>query len=403
MTTQRNIGRAVLALGAALAVLAGPGPLAAQDVDARWLPWIGCWAPSSEGAGVDLVCVQPAQQPSAVELLRIVDGAIAQREVLWADGQRHETSRESCTGWEQGSFSEDGRRLFLKGEYTCEGVTQETAGIVSMASPATWLDVRVAGMGGERVAWVQRYHAVSEERAAAAGVGGLLDNRAMSVATARMVAASALDVDDVIEASALAPAEAVQALLAERADPLDLNAAELIRMADAGIADDVIDVAVAVSYPQRFRLDTGGDPQVAASALDRGSLRRRWVGSAYYDPFFMPWSLRYGYGSGWYGYDRYGYGYGGYGYGGYFGGYPYGYRPTVIVVDEVGDRPAGGRVVNGRGYSRGRTTGSGGSGGSYGPPRSAGSGATGAATGSTGSSSSGKSTGRTAKPRGGGR
>jgi hypothetical protein len=412
MNKQRIFGRAAIAAGLAVAVLGSTGNVSAQDVDGRWLPFLGCWTPSAEGTGIDLVCLRPAAQQGGVELLRIADNAVTGREVLWADGVRHDTSRESCDGWEQGSFSEDGRRLFMKGEYTCDGVTQEVGGVISMASPAAWLDVRVAGMDGERVAWVQRYHVGAAEDVEAAGFGDILADRSWSVATARVVASAGLDVEDVIEASAELPDEAVQALLAELATPFDLTAADLIRMADAGVSGDVIDVAVAVSYPHRFTLDNGPE-QVASSALDRGSLRRRWAydgyaGPAFYDPFYSPWSLRYGYGSmygyGSYGYGSYGYGYGGYGYGG-FGGYPYGYRPTVVVVDPV--QREHGRVVNGRGYSRGGS-GSTGSSGSYGPSRASGGSTAGAArsTGSSGAATSrgsGTSTGRTAKPRGGGR
>lgn len=399
MTHRRSFRSAVLTLGLALLSLGAAGSASGQDVDPRWLPWLGCWAPSADNTGVDLVCVQPSEQAGAVELLRVVEGAVASREVLWADGRRHDTSRESCEGWEEGHFSADGRRLFTRGEYVCEGMTQQVAGVIAMASSVAWIDVRTAGMGGENVAWVQRYHAAPAAEVEAAGFGDILGERAWAVATARMVAAHTLDVDDLIEASGALPPEAVEALVAERQDRFELTSDDLIRMADAGVADDVIDVAIAVSYPERFQLRTDQD-QVAVSALDTGSLRRRWtrpaafMGPAFYDPFYMPWSLRYGYGyRSWYGWDPYGYGWS-------YGGY----RPTVVVVDQV-ERDHG-RVVNGRGYTRGRSY-SGGSrdaGGSYAPARSGatGSGSAQPSTGSSGASSRGSDTGRTARRRGGG-
>lgn len=400
MTTQRNLLRGALALGMAVAAFGAASPAGAQDLDPRWLPWIGCWNVSGENAAPGLVCVTPSRQEGAVELLRLAGGDVEAREVLWGDGRRHDTSRESCTGWEQGTFSEDGRRLFLQGEFTCEGVTQQTAGIIAMASPVAWIDVRVAGMEGKHVAWVQRYHTATGEEAQAAGFGDLLTERGWAVATARMVAAGALTVDDVIEASAQVPAEAVQALLAERGDRFDLTAAELLRMADAGVADDVIDVTVAVSYPERFQLQTGQN-DVAVSALDTGHLRRRPIYASaspyFYDPFYSPWSLRYGYLGYGYGYSPYSWGYGG------WGGYSYGYRPTVVVVSPAPSEPHG-RVVNGRGYTRGSSPSSGGSGGSYTPSRSGSAAPRGAAASGSGGarSSGGTSTGRTAKPRGGG-
>lgn len=404
MTTKRDVGRAALALGIAVAALGAASPVAGQDADPRWLPWLGCWQPAAEAGDAELVCVRPTDDRLAVEVLRVSGSDVVATEVVWADGRRRETSRESCTGWEEGAFSDDGRRVFLNSSFTCEGgVAQEGGGILAMTSPAEWLDVRVAGMGGENLAWAQRFRVADPSVAEAAGFGDLVLDRAWSVRTARMVAASSLDVDDVIEAAAMVPQEAVQALLAERGDRLDLSASELLRMTDAGVSEALIDVAVAVSYPDHFRVEAGGE-EVTASALDRGSLRRRWadqglMGPAYYDPFYAPWGFRYryGYGSGYgYGYDPYGYGWG-------YGGYYSGYRPTVVVVDRA-EREHG-RVINGRGYSRGGSAGStrGSSGGaSAGPARSGGASAGSGSAGGGSGSGGGSSTGRTAKPRGGG-
>ncbi|HSG07697.1 MAG TPA: hypothetical protein VLA36_05055 [Longimicrobiales bacterium] len=414
MSKHTSFGLKALTFGMALAAFAAPRPAAGQAVDARWLPWMGCWeATSNEVANGDLLCVRPAAQAGGMEFLRISEDAVVAREVVWADGQRHETTRESCSGWEQGSFSEDGRRLFLSSTYTCDGgALQEGGGIIAMASPAAFVDVRVAGMGGERLAWVQRYHAATEAQAEAAGFGDILADRAWSVGQARMIAAAPLDVDDVIEASTVVPSEAVEALLVERGDRMDLKAAELIQLAEAGVPDNVIDVAVATAYPESFRLASGAGGQAGSmSALDQGSLRRRWGTSSArafnpYDPRFGAYggSLYYGYRYSPFGYQYnpylYGYGYGAYGYGGY--GYG-GYRPVVVEVDRAGTAPAPrGRVVNGRGYSRG--SGSSGTPSQGYVPRSTGaSGSPSAGSSGSGSgSSSGTSTGRTAKPRGGG-
>src|SRR5262245_59085970 len=113
-------------------------------------------------------------------------------------------------------------------------------------------------------------------------------------------------------------------------------------MADAGVPASVIDVVVAVSYPDRFALSRNGDiERLQAEQEGRGG---------------------YGYGGGYgrriplYGYPTYGYGYG---YGDpYFGYSPYGYgwgyygAPSVIVVEPRDPEPQA-KVVKGKGYSRG--------------------------------------------------
>jgi len=380
----------LFALGAALS---------AQDVDSRWLPWLGCWEPSEAEAGSDLLCVLPTTTESgAVEVLRVVESEVVAREMVWADGTPHQTEREGCEGWEEGTFSADGRRVFMRSEHTCEGgALQEGGGIMAMSTPNEWLDIRIMGLEGENMAFVQRYRPASAQTTADAGFADALAGREWTSRSARMLASASLDVDDVIEASAQVPAEAVQALLAERGDVLDLDTDRLMRMVDAGVPEEVIDLAIAVSFPQRFSVE-GGSAQMAQAEGGQRAYRPM-MGAFMYDPFYSGLSLRYGYGYGYnYGFNSYGYGYPYYGpgYGGYgaYGGY--GYRPTVVTVDRA-PRDHG-RVVRGRGYRSGgsSSSGAGASRGSAATRRSGG-------VSSGGSRSSGvKSKGRTAKRRGGG-
>jgi hypothetical protein len=177
----------------------------------------------------------------------------------------------------------------------------------------------------------------------------------------RIAASSALTLDQVIEASSKMDGKAVEAWIAESGAPFALDASRLIRMADAGVPDGVIDVMVALSYPDEFVVNTGagGEEPVWAEQGPRDASRGSY-GGGFYDPFYDPY-LRYGYYPGfgyrsaYVGIGRYGgYGmsYGGYGgYGGYgmgYGGYSV-YRPGVVVVER---QSAGGRAVAGRGYTR---------------------------------------------------
>lgn len=402
MSKQRNAG--ILTLASALVALStlAPAPASAQQsVDPRWTPWIGCWVPLNDPATNDLLCVRPGTQAEAVEVVRVSNLKVVSREVIWADDQHHETARGDCQGWEQGSFSQDGRRVFTTSDHSCEnGAEQTGAGIMAIAANGEWLDIRVAGMGGQQMAWVQRYRAADDMQTEAAGFSDLLD-QSWPTRAARLVASQPMDVDDVIEASEQVPAEAVKALLAERRDRLGLNSDAVVRMADNGVAPEVIDVAVAVSFPKTFHVASAAG-EVERSALDQGSIRRRWayqgdyMGSTFFDPFYAPWSLRYGY----YGYDPYFYGrygaYGGYGYGYGYGGTYWGYTPSVVVVEPT--TRTHGRVINGRGYTRSRGSSAGGGGSrSVVPSRSGG-----GSSASPSSRSGGSSSGRTAKPRGGG-
>ena len=164
----------------------------------------------------------------------------------------------------------------------------------------------------------------------------------------------------------------------------------MIDLEAAGVSKHVIDVVVAVSFPDQFALNRGDVEErqarrpvyAAGPGYGWGGFRR----SLFYDPFY------YGYGYGYPGY--YGYSYGRYG----------GYAPARIYVGRSAGS-TGGRVVQGRGYTqrRGGTVSGGSSGGSYNPPRARSGGSNPPARVRSGGSSGGKASsgGRKARRRGG--
>lgn len=365
-----------------------PGTADGQQTDGRWLPFFGCWQPVSEEAtrasDDALLCLQPVTGEVGVEMISIEDGEIVARETLRADGLQHDSEREGCTGWSRGEFSARPGVVYIDSEHACEGdVLRGSTGVVAMVSPREWIDVKVVTAGGESMTWVARYRLATQRQAEEAGFGEIATDRRMAVLSARVAAAAPPSVDDVIEASEHVAPEAVGAWVAERDVPLDLSADELVRMADAGLSEEVIDMVIAVSYPERFAVDRGDERYERRydRAYRLGGYWSPWGWGrwGYYDPFYS--SLFYSP----YGYGRYGYGF----------GYGYGYRGYVPVII-TGDRERGtGRVIRGRGYTRGQGRSSGASGARPASPRGT------VSTPSRGSSG-GRSGGRTAKRRPGG-
>jgi hypothetical protein len=412
-----------------MAIATIPSALSAQGLDSRWLPWLGCWQPTGAGASEVIVCVSPQESGTGVEVRTVSGGQAIGTRTLVADGQRHEFTDLECTGWQTARFSEDGRRAYLRSQMTCDGQVRAASAIMAMATPNEWLDAQSVGSGEDRAARVVRYAPASDERVRAAGLLPPSPERVLATADARLLAAADLTLDDVTEASRQVDAEALEAFIVEMGQPFPVDADGLIALAEAGVPERVIDLVVAVSFPDRFALDRE-DVNASlrpAEQRERGQRDR-------YDPF--GWGLgRYGYGScyglgisgPWYGdpflYSPYGYGrgcydsfYNGFGYGwGYFG------RPIIVVrgPDDGGDsvEPRS-RVVNGRGYTRGGSGSSGSARGSSGgsavsgsstgrtavPRATSGGYTTGSSSGSAsgGSSGGGSSSGRTAKTRGGG-
>jgi len=386
------------AVFAAAALLLGAVPCQAQIDDARWLPWMGCWEPVAElrdDAEAPLLCIGPAE--GGVELQSVLSGEVLASEFLRSDGTERPIVREGCDGWESSEFSEDGYRLFLRSEENCEGdFSGTTSSMIAMTSPFEWIDVQVTGERAHNVN-VLRYRAAPASVTAEAGFGDIVEQRAAAIRTARVAASSPPELEHVIEASDKVHRVAVEAWVVEQGMPFDIDADGLLQLADAGVTEGVIDMMVAVSYPERFQIERGvrGDPNASpvrtASAQDyrRYGPRHIYAGYGFNSLYFSPFR---------YGYNAYGYGYPGYGYGNYgYGGYGYwGYQPNIVVVRP--DRgSSGGRAVSGRGYQGPRD------GGSSGTARSRGSDGGGSGASARGSSGSrGSSTGRTARRRGGG-
>ena len=396
--TMDSIRRHGAAFAVALLALV-PGAAEAQNVDGRWLPFVGCWEAVGAEDSIGLLCLEPVT--GAVELTNFVDGEVASTERLAADGAPRPIEAEGCEGWESVEFSADGRRAFTTTEFTCaEGSTRSGTGVMAFVAPSRWVDVRVLDMDGEEVAWVQEYRLAGAERLAEAGVSDPAADRRMAVRSARMAAAAPLGLDDVQEASERMGARAVETWIVAEGDEFDVDAEALVRLDDAGVPDRVIDAVVAVSYPDRFVVEAGGDVEELADA----PRPRHYRGYMGFDPWFGP---AFGVGYGWAPYyspfRRYGYGYSpwAYRYGGYGYGY-YGSRPGIVIIDRK-PSGSGGRVYNGRGYRQG----SGSTGraarprGGSAPSFSTGSGRSGAVAPSRGDTSR-RGTGRKAKRRGGG-
>jgi len=391
-TSQSSLAGSLLA-GALLLVGILPSAVAAQEVDSRWLPWLGCWEASDGGMEVPMLCVQPLEEGDGVELTTWSDGEIISTEAIFADGRARESSREGCVGLEEARFSDDGRRVYLKSEYACEGgVERGATGLLAFANPMEWLDVKVIEVAGERVPMVLRYRMARASRVEAAGMDQVVAPRAMSVKAARIAASARLTPQDLIEASGNVDGKAIEALVVERGDPFNVNSEMLIQLAEAGVQESVIDLAVAMSFPDKFAVSSGV-PETVQSERMRGAMPMGYVGPrtrwSFWDPFYSPFG---------YGYNNYGYGYG---YGNYGWNYGY-YRPTTVVVQPRASVDHG-RVVNGRGYRRGGSS-SGSSGAGTRSAPSTRSGGSGGAMTSSGARSGGSSSssGRTAKRRGGG-
>ena len=399
-------------------------PPAATRVDQRWLPWIGCWQLVEEAGALPeaagdfsafadsvMVCVTPAAPPAAatdVAVTTLADGEQMLVETLSADGVEHPVDQSECRGRRRIAWSEDGARLFTRAELTCNARddARRLSAVGLMANSRTWLALELVEAGERAAVTVRRYRRTGDVTTlSAAGPTLTADLLARARTAASRTGDADLSIDAVIEAAAAVDPTVLEALLVETGTMFDLDGRTLIRLDDGGVPGDIIDMLVALSFPDDFevrRSATGGG--------GGGGFLGSW-GSYGYDAWYPYYAAPFGYYYGWspyrslYGWGDYYYvdrGYYGYGPGSFITDAPdvsegrvyegYGYTRVARPQDD-----GGGRRARPRGTSGGGTFGGGGgsSGGS-----SSGSGSSGGGTVSSGGyTSSGGSSGRTASPR----
>jgi hypothetical protein len=402
------------AAGAVLVALAAPVGRA-QELDARWRAWTGCWTPVAADAPIasaGTVCVVPAAGTSGVDVMSVSGSQVVDRMRIVADGAPHEVRQSECSGTTSADWSTTGTRVYVKESLMCGTTARRELTVMSFTQQYQWLDVRGVSSGGSQGVAVARYELLTDSTGLPADVLPAFRMRGPAANNALLAASAPLTLGDISDVSAKTDSGVTATWLVERTRgaKLSIDGKQLAMLADQGVAPSVIDVIVALAYPENFALSGSSlDPQLIPRQASQQTARYdRYRSSVqWYDPYFGP-MYGYYYSPYYYGY-RTGYGYyspyGYYGGGYYGGGYYPGGGPIVIVNNPDGGGTSGGsgashgRVVKGKGYSSGGSSSDGGS--TRTTSSSSGSssgGSSGSSSGSAsgGSSSGGSSTGRTA-------
>jgi hypothetical protein len=408
-----------LVSGCALLLLVVPAH-AQNTADARWDRWTGCWelvmensregapnpatanrAPRSQprDAARPQVCVEASPTGGATFTTKVGTQTPIVQTVI-ADGTDRPVSEDSCTGAQRAEWSADGLRLYARAELTCKGDqgTRRVSGLAMLGPDGKWTDVQSVDIGGRESFRVRQY-------------------RRADTRTAPAIGATALTLDDVKEASAKVSPRALEAALVETRASFNLTSKRLLDLHAAGVPASVVDLIVALSYPDRFVVER-------TTSVDRAQA------PIFDDPFMLGWAFGYPVWSDVYGlysplygafspyyYSPFAYPY--YrGYNPYYAGFGY------YTIDPGGgggggvnlpDQPSGrGRVVDGQGYTRvrpresepvatrnggGSTASSVGGGGSTSSSSSGSSGGSSASPSGFSSGGGGDGGGRTAQPR----
>jgi hypothetical protein len=323
----------------------------AQSANAgpRWSAYAGCWAATAvEGQTVvgtaPEICIVPTGDFGA-DLLSLTNKKVSDRTHVEADAVHHDIDRQGCSGWESALWSPDGRRLYFNSDQRCDGGLQRKgSGIFAISAAGVFTNVVNVAAGGGQGLRVLRYAPIKVDSTYPADIVASFGNRETSMSTARIAARADIQIPDVIDATKMVGPAVTQAWIATTGQKFDLDAKGLVRLADAGVSPETIDIMIAVSNPQVFAVaPRTAEPSSAQARRDAERLAtadcydRMMDPWGYYDYGFCDPYSRYGY----YG-SRLGYGYGLYGYDPFRGGYGYGYgygyvynsNPVVVVVKE---------------------------------------------------------------------
>jgi len=317
----------------------------ADKLDPRWFPWIGSWrmisdnVASTEAGRIKNITldITPGDGGGTVAMKGSQDETLWLDKQITVDGLRHALTQEDCEGWYTYMWSDTGKRLLFDSELACaDGRSRTIAGISFFIDTIEWADIQLVTSGKDRAITIRRYQV--------AGGEGIVPVTGKETYLARTAAGSNFSIEELIELNNRLDPQIMEAALVEMHKPFTLDSKTLVRLADAGVSSQVLDLAVALSFPEKFTVERyASEPVRRADSGVRTSNAVYCHGCApfgvwsFYDPFFH-WYWR---SPGWF-----------YGYWGW-GGWPGYYPPIWVPPGHGGDyRISGGRLIAGQGYAK---------------------------------------------------
>ena len=229
-----------------------------ENLDNHWLPWIGSWrlvssTINSIGPPLKeeyLLTIRPDKEGNFITMESTRDKTVMYEEKIETDGLRHPLNEDGCTGWYSYSWSETGNRLLFNGESSCVGdLSQKISGISIIDTVGDYVDIKLLKSGDEKAITVHRYQHVDSDLNTPAA---LILSKAYN---ARISAGKGFSLDEVIELSSKVEPEVLETALVEMHNPFPVNSKQLIRLSDAKVPSKIVDLVVALSFPEKFTVE----------------------------------------------------------------------------------------------------------------------------------------------------
>lgn len=318
-----------------------------ENLDVRWLPFIGSWRLTSNtintvGTVLNekyVLTIRPEDKGKVITIESARDDVVMFEERIEADGLRHPLNKDGCTGWYSYTWSETGKRLLFTGESTCgDDLMQEISGILIIDTAGNCVDIKLLKNGEEKAITIRRY------QSADINLAPPIPTIMSKASVARVSAAANFTLDEVIELGGKIEPDVLEAALVEMRSSFPINSKQLVRLSNAGVPTQVMDLMVALSFPKKFTVERAALSWVKTTDSFRAPYYHWPLNPWYWTKSTIP-PIQYWY-WGWDLYQRHGW-------------YPYNYGHIVLPGEGPGGGPGegsgsvgGGKLVEGRGYTR---------------------------------------------------
>ncbi len=270
-----------------------------EDSDARWLPWIGSWhlvsgvENSADSALKDqyLLTTSPGESGNSIIMRGHRAEQVLFQEEIEADGLRRPIKKNDCTGWQSYGWSDTGKRLLFEGELGCPGdIHQAVSGISIIDGNGDWLDIQLLQSDEEKTITVRRYRNIDTDTIAP----GRTSTNPSRIA--RISAGAGFSIDEVIELSEKVDPAVLEAALAEMHKPFPINSKQILHLADSGVSTRIVDLMVALSFPDEFVVEKAAISRVQRSTPLRvplDILPYNYYWSCFHPMFSWYWATSY--------------------------------------------------------------------------------------------------------------
>ena len=238
-----------------LLLLLIPGTSAAQTdtkavADATILPWLGIWTAMDEtpAPGTTAIEIRPGAEDKGFEITTKGAEQTVSESII-PDGISRSVESNTCTGTSAYQLEKQTGIILGKSEMVCRGETYDILTLKMLTSADQMVDFLFIKTPDQTRLAVRRFAFETVSPAA----GEIISARESLVL--RMALAAPWDLDKIISLSKTVETVVLEAALLEKNLQVKLDTKSLKKMKSSGTPDSIIDLLVALSAPDKFKIE----------------------------------------------------------------------------------------------------------------------------------------------------